>query len=249
VRIGRQGSPGPGVDAEGWPVVDPTKNVDTLVEAAVKRLDDLRTVGEEHARETANLRAVHERELRVLESARIDAIRAVDVAASQQATKDAEVRASALAKQVSDAAEQQRNQVAAAAQAAATSLAAALVPIQERLAELTRLQYEQQGQKAQVIESRASDADFAPILSAIQSLQQTANENRGGREQVAQTRSNANFIYTLMGITIGFFTLIFLVIGFYLAIHKNSTNTTPTTTTPAQQIICTSSYHPSPPCP
>lgn len=136
--------PGLGVDAFGKPVIDPTKNVLDLVEAAVRRLDDLSKLREQHARE-----------MRQAEKERIDAIRAVDVAASQQQQKDAEVRATALANTVAATAEANRSQVAAAATAAATSLAAALVPIQERLAELTRLQYEQQGQKQQVVESRA----------------------------------------------------------------------------------------------
>ena len=35
-------SPGPGVDRFGTPVVDPTQNVLDLVEAAIKRQDDLR---------------------------------------------------------------------------------------------------------------------------------------------------------------------------------------------------------------
>ena len=173
--------PGPAVDSAGRTVIDPTKNVDALVEAAVKRLDDLRTMENtwrdrsdailaEHAHELRRaeagrlderleLRASYDEKLRDVESHRLDAIRAVDIAASQQAAKDAEIRASALAKQVSDSAEAMRNQVAAAATAAATSLGAALVPIQERLAELTRLQYEQQGQKAQVVEGRAEKSD------------------------------------------------------------------------------------------
>jgi hypothetical protein len=150
-----EGSSGPATDQSGNPVIDPTKNVLDLVEAAVARINDLMALVASHDTEIRNLERAHAKELRQLEAERINAIRAVDVAASQQQQKDAEVRASALAKQVSDAAEQQRGQVAAAATAAATSLAAALVPIQERLAELTRLQYEQQGQKQQVVEGRA----------------------------------------------------------------------------------------------
>lgn len=150
----------------------------------------------------AKLRAEYEDRLSEKEAARIDAIRAVDVAASQQATKDAEVRASALAKQVSDSAEAMRNQVAAAATAAATSLGAALVPIQERLAELTRLQYEQQGQKAQVIESRASDADFAPIMAAIARLETSQSEGRGEKTQAVETRARGGSVGMWIGVGI-----------------------------------------------
>lgn len=159
-------SPGPSTDRHNDPVVDPTKNVLGLVAAETKRQDDLRIAESEHVREIIHLRAdvaairvAHARELREAEALRIDAIRAVDVAAVQQAATVAETRATALANTVAASAEAMRSQVAAAAGAAATSLAAALVPIQERLAELTRLQYEQQGQKAQVVEGRAEKSD------------------------------------------------------------------------------------------
>lgn len=152
-------SHGPATDSNNSPVIDPTENVTKLVEAAVSRLDDLRRVSNEHTTVMANLRADHDRELRISEAERINAIRAVDVAASQQATKDAEVRATALAAQVAATAEAQRNQVAAAAAAQATALTQALVPIQTSIAELTQRMYEQQGQKAQVSESRGEQSD------------------------------------------------------------------------------------------
>lgn len=130
----RAGVPGPGVDAEGAPVVDPTANVLALVEAAAKRLDDL-----------AALRSNYEAQLRQAETARIDAIRAVDVGAVQRAAEVAAAQAEAL-----------RNQVAVAATATAAALAAALDPIQKRLDDLTRAQYETVGQKSQITESRSS---------------------------------------------------------------------------------------------
>lgn len=203
------GSIGPSTDRHNDPVIDPTKNVLDLVESAIKRQDDLRTMQALHTEEMASLRATYDEKLAAKESQRIDAIRAVDVAASQQATKDAEVRASALAKQVSDAAEQQRNQVAAAAQAQATSLAAALVPIQERLAELTRLQYEQQGQKAQVQESRDVGAER--------------------RDQGAEGRSQATLV---LGVVLGLVTLLMAVVAVYALSH-------PAVATPTQPAVVT----------
>jgi len=151
-------SNGPSTDRHNNPVIDPTENVLNLVQAAVERLDDLRNVQVKHMTDMAQLRDVHAREMREKEAQRIDAIRAVDVAASQQASKDAEVRASALAAQVAAAAEAQRNQVAAAAQAAATALTQALVPIQSSISELTQRMYEQKGGKDQVSESREKGA-------------------------------------------------------------------------------------------
>jgi len=215
------GSPGPSTDRHNEPVFDPSENVKELVALAIVRLDDLRIQSEKYLEKIVGLQATHSAELRVLEASRIDAIRAVDVAASQQATKDAEIRATALAKQVTDSAEAMRSQVAAAAAAAATSLAAALAPIQQSLAELTQRMYEQQGQKQQVVEARATDADFAPILQAIQSLQKTADENAGGQAQTVQTRAGWSVTAQLIALGVSLFALVFLaistIVGVYLA--------------------------------
>lgn len=145
-----------GVDASGGPVVDPTENVRELVEAAIKRQDDLREQESRHVREIAQLRAEYQMMLRDAETDRINAIRAVDVQAVQQAATVAETRATALANQVQASAEAMRNQVQAAAQAAATSLAAALEPVQKDIADLRRAQYEAQGRNVQQVDTRSS---------------------------------------------------------------------------------------------
>jgi cobalamin biosynthesis Mg chelatase CobN len=174
-------NPGLGVDAQGNPVLDPTKNVLDLVEAAIQRQDDLREAESRHVRETsraeashvreiAALRAEYQAELRSAEIERIDAIRAVDVAAIQQSRSEAETRATALANQVQASAEAMRNQVAAAASAAATSLAQALEPVQKDIADLRRAQYEAQGQKTQVVESRAGLSGTTAIIGAVVAL-------------------------------------------------------------------------------
>jgi hypothetical protein len=152
--------PGPGVDIEGRPVVDPTANVIALTEAAVKRLDDLRAAEQRfneaerrHMQELLEMHAEFTAQLSQAESGRIDAIRAVDVGNVQRAAEVAGAQAEAL-----------RNQVAAAAAAAATALSAALDPIQKDIADLRRAQYEAQGQKTQVVEARAgSGAMIAAI--------------------------------------------------------------------------------------
>lgn len=145
--------PGAGVDSKGQPVLDPTKNVLDLVEAAIKRQDDLRQMEALHQREIGDLRHEYEAELRKAETARIDAIRAVDVGAVNRAAEVSATQAATLASQVATSAETLRAQVAAAAQAATTALAAALEPIQKDIADLRKTQYEQAGQKAQTIES------------------------------------------------------------------------------------------------
>jgi hypothetical protein len=145
--------PGPGVDATGRPVVDPTQNVLDLVRAAIQRQDDLREAAERHAREVAELRSKFEEKLRRAETSRIDAIRAVDIGAVQRAEQVSAQAAATLAAQVATSAETLRAQVTASAAAARAALTAALEPIQKDIQDLRRAQYEAQGVKEQVTDT------------------------------------------------------------------------------------------------
>ena len=135
--------PGPGVDASGQTVVDPTRNVRELVDLNVKRLDDLRVMESRYLREIMEIRTENQEKLSLAETARINAIRAVDVGA-----------AAILAGQVAASAEALRGQVEAARQQTAVGLAAALEPIQKDIQDLRRAQYEAQGVKANVTDRR-----------------------------------------------------------------------------------------------
>lgn len=165
-----QTPPGPGVDATGQAVVDPTKNVETRVEREVVRLDDLAalrarnteqvaTIRSYYAEKLAELRAAHVDRLLSKEAERLDAIRAVDAAAAREESAAAETRAATLAKQVTDAAEVVRSNLDAARVAASESQAVALAPIQASIDSLRQTQYEQQGQRSQVAETRASGSN------------------------------------------------------------------------------------------
>jgi hypothetical protein len=141
---------GQAVDAHGGPVVDPTKNVDALVESAVKRLDDLRGVELASLRREMEMRASYEdklrqadEKLRLAESARIDAIRAVDVGAVNRAAEVQATQAGALA-----------SQVLATADAFRVSLAAALEPIQKDIRDLRDAQSRTVGGKDQSGDTR-----------------------------------------------------------------------------------------------
>lgn len=144
---------GPAVDKAGNAAVDPTKNVLDLVSAAIARQDDLRDVTEKYTEKIASLRSYYDDKLREAESKRIDAIRAVDVGNVQRAAEVQATQAATLAAQVTASAEALRTQVIAASTAATIALNAALDPIQKRIDDLTRAQYEAQGQKTQVVES------------------------------------------------------------------------------------------------
>lgn len=151
--------------------VDPTKNVLDLVASAIARQDDLREANAKHIEAVMKLRAEYQKELRQAETARIDAIRAVDVGAVQQAAQVSATQATTLATQVATSAETLRGQVAAAAEATATRLAAALDPIQTDIADLRKAQYEAQGQKQTVVETRQASSNtglwVGIILSAL----------------------------------------------------------------------------------
>jgi hypothetical protein len=149
------GSPGPSTDRNNEPVIDPSKNVLDLVEAAIQRQDDLRSSESVHLREIMALRSEFTKELRLAEADRINAIRAVDVAAVQHAAEVQSAQAQILATQVATQAEALRSQVAATAQQQTLALSAALDPIQKDVADLRRVQYEQQGQKTNQTENRS----------------------------------------------------------------------------------------------
>jgi hypothetical protein len=162
---------------------DPTKNVEALVASANRRQDDLREMQARYASQIGEMREVHaqnvtslrftyetqlrdqarraderldskDQQLRQAETARIDAIRAVDVGAVNRAAEVSATQATTLATQVATSAEALRGQVEAARQQTATALAAALEPIQKDIQDLRRAQYEAQGVKAQTVETR-----------------------------------------------------------------------------------------------
>ena len=160
--------PVPGPPPPWW--VDPTENVKALVEAAMARQDDLREMQRTHDREVrdadarrqdekAELRAQHALEMRKAEAERINAIRAVDVGAVQRAAEVQAAQQQALA-----------SQVTATADAFRASLSAALAPIQTSIEDLRRAQYEAQGQKTQIVETRDSSRLNIGLLIALGGL-------------------------------------------------------------------------------
>jgi hypothetical protein len=135
---------------------DPTKNVESLVGAAVKRLDDLRSMESAHVRELLERDKNHAQQLRAAESARIDAIRGVDVAAVQRAAEVQAAQQQALAAQVTATADAQR-----------AAMAAELGPLKIAIDDLRRAQYETQGQKQQVVETRDVRGDARLNIGAV----------------------------------------------------------------------------------
>lgn len=163
--------PGPGIDAHGRPVEDPTANVIAILYAAVQRQDDLRNSESEHLKEMMTLRADYDDKLRRAESERIDAIRAVDQGNVTRASEVAAAQATALATQLQVSAEALRAQVEATRITTADTLAAALQPIQNDVGVLREVQFRQQGEKAGNVEStdnrRANTNQYTGVITAI----------------------------------------------------------------------------------
>jgi hypothetical protein len=150
------GNQGPATDQYNNPVVDPTANVILLVEAAVKRQDDLRVQDSTHVREIMELRALHTKEMRAAEAKRIDAIRAVDVGAVSISSQVAAQQAETL-----------RVQVATTAAAQDVALRAALEPLQKDIADLRRAQYEAQGVRTQTGDQRLNVGALLGAFSVL----------------------------------------------------------------------------------
>ncbi len=142
------GSPGPSTDRHNDPVIDPTENVRELFQAAEKRADDLRELDAKWRDKLDTLRAKHASEMGNKESERLDAIRAVDVGNVQRAAEVQATQALALA-----------NQVIATANTLEQKLGATVAPLQTRIDDLTRVQYEGVGQKTSVVEGHAAGAN------------------------------------------------------------------------------------------
>jgi hypothetical protein len=201
--------PGPGVDASGQAVLDPTKNVLQLVDAAIKRQDDLRKMDHKALRRESKLRAYYEERLREGEAERLDAIRANDQGQVQRAAEVSATTATTLAQTLAQTAEAMRTQVQAAATVTATALDAKIAPLQTAIGDLQRFQFEYAGGKSQVVEARDAAADNKPVLDAIAMLVAAQNQNAGGQ---AKTTDNRLWIgLAISAVVMGFMFLSLLI--------------------------------------
>jgi hypothetical protein len=167
------GSDGPATDKHNDAVVDPTANVRDLVTAEKERADDLRELDARWRDRLDEIRAEHAKEMDRKESERIDAIRSVDVGNVQRAAEVQATQATTLAAQVAASAEALRAQLAATASAFDVKLAAVIDPIQKRIDDLTRVQFQAEGQKTQVVETRergSSSGMWIGVVIAVMGL-------------------------------------------------------------------------------
>ena len=184
-------SMGLGVDSSGGPVIDPTANVLSLVLAAVTRLDDLRSAETRRLEDLqisemkrvddiAKLRAEYQEKLTLAESKRIDAIRAVDVAAVATANERAITQASVLANQVAQSAETLRALVASTAAAFSTQQQQLQAALTERIMALEKSANLGAGRQT------VSDPMLSDLVNEMRSLRETG-ERRTGVQSGAST--------------------------------------------------------------
>lgn len=197
-------------DVYGNPTIDPTKNVLDLVDAAVtriddmavlreqlrserakyadeirqaetQRLDDLRAAESRRVDEQASMRAEFQEKVSIGESKRIDAIRAVDVAAVAVASERATQQATVLATQVSTSADALRTLVATTAAAMAATNQSLTTQLTDRIATLEKAQYELRGKSAVV------DPQMEMLLGEMRGLRERASADSGKSAGISMT--------------------------------------------------------------
>lgn len=193
------------VDASGGPVIDPTANVLSLVEAAVQRLDDLRDAESRRSNDISALRAEHAKELASAESKRIDAIRAVDVNAVAVASERATQQASVLATQVTASADALRILVSTTATTMATASEKFTAQLTERIALIERAQYEGKGRQG------VTDPQLVALLDEMKSLRESRAVVTGKGEGISTSwvilLGAVSLIATLVAIGSALYTL------------------------------------------
>lgn len=158
-------------------VIDPTENVQSLVQEVVIRMDALRDADRrhidaemKHINGMADLRAFYAEKLEIAEAKRIDAIRAVDVNAVAIANQRATDQAAVLAAQVQASAETLRVQLQQTAAIFKQQLDQTTQQLSDRISSVERSQYEGKGTAGSV----------APVVAEqLAQLQESRYRNEG----------------------------------------------------------------------
>ena len=213
-------SQGPATDRSNNPVVDPTSNVLDLVDSAVRRIDDLQRVnnqridermGDEktHIRELMMMTADYEEKLRVAESNRIDAIRAVDVAAVGVASERQTQAAGVLATNLTGNAETLRTLVATTAAATSAQLTQIITPILDRLSLIEKSQYEGKGKEG------VTDPLMSQLVAEMRATRETIALGAGAKQGESDNRSNTRLdigsVVGLVGMVIGVVSILIVL--------------------------------------
>lgn len=215
---------GLGVDAAGGPVVDPTANVIALQKASAERQDDLRELNDRRIdaeirviqmqvkglAEVSQLRAEYAREIRLLESDRLDKIRQVDVLAGNTAADRALVAIQTLATSQAAAAETLRSMVTSTASTIATQTTQTMNAVTERIAALEKSSYEGAGKQA------VADPMIAEAVAEMKRITQVIASGSG---QSQGAKNTVVYIVIAIGMLVSLITIGSVVIAIAYAIR------------------------------
>ena len=124
---------------------DPTRNVLQLVEAAVKRLDDIQILQMNRLNEKLDAHIEYERQLSKAEKGRINAIRDMDSKAIEVASAQARESAGVLAKQLTTSINGLRELIESVQTSLVSQRNLLVAQLSERISALEKNQYQAQG--------------------------------------------------------------------------------------------------------
>lgn len=152
---------------------DPTPNVFDLVDAATKRQDDLRELTDRLRAEMDVLRDNHSKEIRELESKRLDANRQFDQLSVRTESERAATAITALAATARQIEETLRAMVTSTAATLAKQTADTFTAVTDRIGKLEITQSEGRGKDT------VSDPQMADLLMAVKALSQAQSVGVG----------------------------------------------------------------------
>jgi hypothetical protein len=180
------GGNGLAVDKLGATAVDPTMAVRELVIAAGRRLDDLREASDKlnneraaHIKELVELRSAHEKELRVADAGRSEAIRGVDREDVSKTAASAQRAIEALAKQTTDLANTLQKTLQDTAVAVEQRQSAYATDVNKRLSALELTSSERQGKQG------VSDPMMTEIAGEVRAMREAQSAGAGKTEGIS----------------------------------------------------------------
>lgn len=177
---------GLGVDSSGGPVIDPSKNVSDQFAREIKRIDDLREAEgrlrdeqNRHVREMAEERERSAEVRAMAETARVNAIRAVDVAAGAATAAQLDTAVQKNATTTQTTADNLRATTEATARAMAAQLSAFQESVNTRLTSLERSRDEDKGRAAY------SDPQIVQLVDEVKSLRLGRSTDTGQQQGIS----------------------------------------------------------------
>lgn len=207
-----------GVDYAGNAVIDPTENVKALTEAANLRQDDLRKLNNQRIKsELRSLRSElktlkrHLREIRGLESDRLDKVRQVDVTAGNTASERSQTAIQTLAVQTASERETLRNLVDARATTVASQTSEQYSGLVTRIAQLEKSSYEGAGKQTIV------DPMMAEFVAEIKALRLSSAGRDGHVEAKQESAAISRWAIGIVCTVFGLLLSLLGVLGYAVA--------------------------------